>query len=227
MNWGIIGALDAEVALIKEQMNVEKTLTIYGSDFITGTIGTERVTVVCSSIGTINAAACASSLIREFGAEAVVNVGIAGAMGKGLKVLDVVVSEDTVFHDKDHSVLEKYYPFKRSYAASPKLIEQCVHAIKSLESPPNYQIGRVATGDVFVNDPVLKAKIAGDYAPLCVEMEGAAVGQIATMGNIPFLVIRTLSDNADENADQTYDNFLERAAYQSANIILNMIRGEN
>lgn len=226
MTWGIIGALDAEVALIRQEMDVEKTLGIYGADFSIGTIGKQRVAVVCSSIGTINAAVCTSVLIREFGARAVINAGIGGSISNDLGILDVAVSDDVLFHDADHSILEKYYPFKRSYQADRNLIERSICAVERLSGKPvRYKVGRIVSGDVFVNDRARKQKILSDYAPLCVDMEGAAVGQVATMCNVPFVVLRTMSDNADEDASQSYDNFLELAAYQSASVVLGIIRG--
>lgn len=229
MTWGIIGALDAEVALIRGNMKLGKTSEVYGCDYYEGTIGMEKVVVVCCSIGTINAAVCTSAMIREFGAEAVINIGIAGSTCQDLHILDVVLSEDVVFHDADLDILEKYYPFKRAFLADRRLCEEAIQAIEDLKEQGRsirYRTGRIASGDTFVNDPAVKNRIIANFSPLCVEMEGAAVGQVAAMNNVPFLVIRTLSDNADEAADETYDNFLERAADNSANIVLRMIQNQ-
>lgn len=224
MNWGILGALEAEVALIRSKMEVEREAHAYGTTFTQGSIGGQKLTVVCASIGTINAAACTAALIREFGATAVVNCGIAGAMAKQLRIMDVVLSSDVVFHDADAEIFQKYYPYTTGFSADEKLIALAGEAIGDIPDRPfSHYVGRVATGDIFVNDPRDKRRIAEGYHPMCVEMEGAAVGQVAYMNDTPFLVIRTMSDNADENADESYDNFLEDAAVISSRIVLNMI----
>ena len=224
MVWGIIAALDQEIALVLEQMQIRKTVELYGSKFYIGTVRGRQVVAVCCSIGTINAAVCTSSIIREFGADVVVNVGIAGSLCPELHVLDVVVSDEVAFHDADLDIIEKYYPFRRSFSADSKLLSLCTGVLDSMPGRSfAYKVGRIASGDVFVNDRTVKERITKLLQPLCVEMEGAAIGQVAAMNGKPFLVIRTLSDNADESADQTYDDFLERAAYNSASIILSML----
>jgi len=224
LTWGIIGALDAEVALIRGEMTGVEEQTIYGCTFYAGCVGGCRVVVVCASIGTINAAVCTSTLIREFGCGAVVNCGIAGNVSKDLGIMDVVLSSDVVFHDADLPMLAKYYPFRTSYTADEKLLELARRVIDALPGRSfTYRVGRVATGDLFVQSPVDKRRIVETIQPLCVEMEGAAVGQVAYMNNIPFLVIRTMSDNADENANDSYDEFLEKAAVNSSRIVLGMI----
>lgn len=224
MVWGIIAALNEELALILDAMETQRTQSVYGVEFHVGSIGKSEVVAVCCSIGTINAAACASVLIREFGAEAVVNVGVAGSACPELKILDVVLSGDVAFHDAQLEILEKYYPFRRSFPADEKLIALAEESIAAMVPDFRYKVGRVASGDVFVSDSAVKADIARRLSPLCVEMEGAAIGQIAYMNEVPFLVIRTLSDNAGEDAEEHYDNFLERAAHNSANIILGMLK---
>lgn len=224
MTFGIIGALDEEVRLIRERMQVESETEIYGSTFYTGSYGGQRLVVVCCSIGTINAAVCASVIIREFHADMVVNVGIAGSLCKELHVLDVVVSSQVAFHDADLDIIEKYYPFQRAFPADQTLLNLCVTAMESLADRDfQYRVGLIASGDRFVADSATKTDILQRMNPLCVEMEGAAIGQVAHMCGKPFLIIRTLSDNADESAEESYDNFLDRTAHQSASIILRML----
>lgn len=224
MIWGIVAALDEELRLIVDAMVTERKEKTYGVDFHIGTIGKTKVVAVCCSIGTINAAACASVLIREFGAEAVVNVGVAGSTCPELKILDVVLSSDVAFHDAQLEIIEKYYPFKSSFPADSDLLVLAQESIAAMNAEFRCKVGRIVSGDVFVSDPAVKQDIIDRCNPLCVEMEGAAIGQIAYMNGVPFLVIRTLSDNAGDGAEEHYDNFLERAAHNSANIILGMLR---
>lgn len=223
MTWGILGALEEEVALIKEKMTIERQTPMYGTVFYEGNIGSHKIVLVCCGIGKVNAAVCASTVIQHFGAGRVINVGIAGAMKLGLSVMDVVISSEVAFHDQDPIML-RYYPNRQFFEADPYLISLCEQACAALpEIDGHFGTGRVASGDVFVNDSAVKAEINKRLAPACVEMEGAAIGQVSYMNGKPFLVIRTMSDSADEGADDSYDNFIETAAEHSAKIILKML----
>lgn len=220
--WGILGALDAEIAKIKENMQVERTVDVYGTTVYEGKVYGVPVVLVCCGIGKVNAAALASVIIREFKVDVIVNVGIAGAMGHGVGTLDVVVSECAEFHDTD-DVMKKYYPFTQCFNADESMIELCRAALAQVDIAKEAWFGKIATGDRFVNDKETKQAIADKCAPLCVEMEGASIAQVAYMNKTPFLIIRTMSDSADDDADEVYDNFLELAADQSASIILKML----
>lgn len=222
MKYGIIGALDAEVALVREKMNVTASQQMLGTTFITGTLGRHEVVLVCCGIGKVNAAVCAHTVIREFGAEAVINIGIAGAMAHGLHVMDVVLSTEAGFHDQD-PVMLKYYPQKEFFPADAKLLALGERACGECELHGNYCTGRIVTGDVFVNDAATKQRLVERYAPACTEMEGAAIAHACYMNATPFLIIRTMSDSADDEADCSYDNFIDDAAHQSARIVLKML----
>ncbi len=225
--WGILGALDREVALLREQMQVESTEEVLGTTFLSGTIYGQRVVVACCGIGKVNAAACATYLLFVKGCDAIVNVGIAGGVAKGLHTLDVVISDELCFHDQD-AVMLKYFPARQFFKADEGLRQMCVKVC----SQPNFltgawREGRIATGDKFVADSATRDVIVATVAPDCVEMEGAAIAHVAFAAGKPCLVIRTMSDCADDDAATTYDNFLERAADQSARIILGMLQNAN
>ncbi|MDR2908879.1 MAG: 5'-methylthioadenosine/adenosylhomocysteine nucleosidase [Oscillospiraceae bacterium] len=224
MVWGIIAALDAELALITRAMKTERVERICGADFHLGKIGENAVIAVCSSIGTINAAVCTTVLIRELGAQCVVNIGVAGSLSPSLRILDVVLGSELIFHDADLDIIEKYYPFRRSFTADPSLLGLAQKSIEALPHDYRCVVGPIASGDRFVADTAAKEDIASRCSCLCVEMEGAAVGQVAHMNGVPFLIIRSLSDDASEQADASYDNFLDLAALNSAGIVLEMIR---
>lgn len=220
MLWGILGALDEEVALIREKMQVTRAEDMLGTTFYTGTIGECELVLACCGVGKVNAAVCAATVIQRFGADCVVNVGIAGAMAHGLKVLDVVAAREVGFHDQD-AVMLNYYPKKEFFRTDDTLLNLCTHACAALGQP--LTSGRIVSGDVFVSDRATKDRICSRYAPACVEMEGAAIGHVSYMHGKPFLVIRTMSDTADDEAQSTYDDFMHRAAQQSAHIILKML----
>ena len=223
MVWGILGALDAEIALIREQMEIEKQENRFGTTFYFGTVHGKSVVLACCGVGKVNAAVCSAYVLGTCGADCIVNVGIASAMKPGLHILDVVISEEVGFHDQD-AVMLNYYPQRAFFHADPALAALCDRACSEIPRlTGKYLHGRIASGDQFVSETAVKQSINERYAPACVEMEGAAVGHAAFMYEKPFLVIRTMSDAADDNADETYDNFIDEAAKTSAEIILHML----
>lgn len=223
MIWGILGALDEEVALIREKMQVKKETPLFGTVFYEGSVEGKDIVLVCCGIGKVNAAMCAVTVLREFGADLIVNVGIAGAVQSGLHILDVVISREVAFHDQD-PVMLKFYPQKQFFEADSHLIALCQRAASVLpEIKDAVKLGRIVSGDVFVNSGEVRDSIKARLAPACVEMEGAAIGHVAYANGKPFLIIRTMSDSADDAADKTYDDFMHRAAVRSASIILKML----
>lgn len=226
-HWGILGALDREVALLREQMQVDTIDHVLGTAFLTGTLHGKCVTVACCGIGKVNAAACATYLLFVKGCDAIVNVGIAGGVAHGLHTLDVVISKELCFHDQD-AVMLNYFPAKQFFNADADL-RACCAAVCSQPGllTGHWREGRIASGDKFVADSATRDAIIAAVAPDCVEMEGAAIAHVADAAGKPCLVIRTMSDCADDDAATTYDNFLERAADQSARIILGMLQYVN
>lgn len=221
--WGILGALEREVALLRERMDVTRTVAALGTEFVFGRLCGQPVVVTCCGVGKVNAALCAAWLLCVAGCGRIVNVGIAGAVGQGLRTLDVVASRELCFHDQDRVML-KYFPKRRFFEADASLLALCRRACATpgvLQGA--LREGRIASGDRFVADRETRAHIVDDCAPDCVEMEGAAIAHAAFAAGKPFLVIRTMSDCADDETDAVYDNFLERAADQSARIILTML----
>lgn len=223
MVWGILGALDAEVALIREQMDVTETTHLFGTTYYKGTVHGHMVVLVCCGVGKVNAAVCAATAVSKFGAECIINVGIAGAMRPGLNIMDVVISEQVAFHDQDRIMLE-YYPKREFFQADQALLTLCKQACAEIPALKNrVHTGLIISGDQFINDSAVKKQLNERYAPAATEMEGAAIGHAAFMFQVPFLVIRTMSDAADNNADESYDHFIENAAASSAQIILKML----
>lgn len=223
MKWGILGALDAEIELIRKHMDIKRETPLFGTVFYEGTVSEHEVVLVCCGVGKVNAAVCAATVCDKFGADCIVNVGIAGAMAHGLRILDVVISSETGFHDQDEVML-KYYPQRAFFPADEGLAALCGRACEAIpEMAGRYRRGRIVSGDQFISDAQTKQSINDRFAPACVEMEGAAVGHAAFMFDKPYLVIRTMSDAADDAADETYDNFIEEAARTSATLILKML----
>ena len=142
-----------------------------------------------------------------------------------MRALDLVISSDAVCHDVQHEIYQKYYPFKVAYEADKTLVSRAVKAAEEL-GDITCHVGRIATGDWFIADRVKKQEIVEQFHPLAVEMEGGAVAYAAYLNHCPFVIIRTMSDCADEEADESYDNLIERAAHLSASIALKMVTEE-
>lgn len=230
---GIIGAMDVEISILRDEMNKNGSLKKVESGnlvFNVGKLGGKDVVVVKSGVGKVNAALCAQRLILEFGVEAIINTGIAGAMEEGLHIHDMVVSTDAVYHDMDATAFG-YEPTEipqmhiSSFDADDDLIEAAAKAFAETENPNKNKLirGRVASGDQFVAFPELKNKISEICSPACVEMEGAAIAHACFVSNIPFVILRCISDNADESYEVTYSFNEQVASEECANVVMKMI----
>ena len=228
---GIIGAMDIEVKMLKELCSDVKVTEAGGRTFVEGLLDGINVVIVQCGVGKVNAALCAQRLIMQFGVTHVINTGIAGAMAHGLKVQDIVVSENAVYHDFDVSGFG--YPKCKvpgmdtiDFAADKNMIEATVKAFDSLEEAKGHSIirGRIASGDQFIRSKDQKDTIRSNCDPACVEMEGCAIAHACFINKTPFVVIRCMSDMADENADDTYSFNEEEAAVLSARLVRSMIK---
>lgn len=221
MFYGIIGALDAEVKEIISVMHDVETDDGAYITFYKGRIGENKVVVCVCSVATVNAAAAAQLMIDRYDVDCVINTGIAGGTADYIHPLEIVVSNTAVFHDRDDGVIKNYFPYCVEFAADDSLITSAVTAAAAANIKT--YIGRVATGDTFVTSSTLKTAIVNRCQPLCVDMEGAAIAQVAYMNKKPFVIIRTISDNADDDAAETYDDFMDVAAKNSAMTVIGMI----
>ena len=227
---GIIGAMDKEVKTLISLMEIEKTVDKASLKFYIGKLEQKDVVLVQCGIGKVNAALCAQILISEFGVEAVVNTGVAGAIHSSLDVNDIVISTEAIEYDEDARALgyEKgQIPQMESsvFKADEKLIETAYES--SLEQVKNEDFkivkGRVATGDIFISSKELKDELDNDFNAYCGEMEGGAIAHVCTLNNTPFVIIRAMSDKADGSANVTYDEFVDKAAENSKDIVLRML----
>lgn len=223
MKWGILGALDAEVDLIRNKMTITSETPLFGTVFYEGTVGREQIVLVCCGVGKVNAAVCAAAVMNQFEADCIINIGIAGAMAHGLKILDVVISDEVGFHDQDEVML-KYYPKRAFFPADSSLISLCERACQALpEMEHRWRRGRIVSGDVFVNDAAVKQSINERYTPglrrngRCRHRSRGLYVPQAVSGH-PHHVGR-----CDDAADTSYDNFIDEAAHTSASIILKML----
>lgn len=222
---GIIGAMDVEVAQVKQAMKDVTVKTIANMDFYKGTLSGKDVVVVRSGIGKVNGAICTQILADQYRVSAVINTGIAGSLKNEINIADVVLSTDTLHHDMDAT------GFGYSAGQIPQMKEFAFPADKNLlmlakecckEVIPDIGVftGRVVSGDQFISDKVKKKWIGDTFNGFCTEMEGAAIGQAAYLNHIPFLIIRAISDKADDSANMDYSEFEAKAVKNSVSLIL-------
>lgn len=229
---GIIGAMDVELNLLKSNLkplNSEKSLkitNINGQEFVEGLLENVPVVIVRSGIGKVNAALCAQRLILQFKVSHIINTGIAGATEHGLKVLDFVVSSDALYHDMDatgfgYKITEIPQMHCSDFPANQEMIKKVQESFKNLPESKehNLVVGRIASGDQFISDKSLKQKIVENCSPACVEMEGAAIAHASYLNKIPFVIIRCMSDMADDIGENIYNFNEETAASLSAKLV--------
>ncbi|NQV08242.1 5'-methylthioadenosine/adenosylhomocysteine nucleosidase [Candidatus Woesearchaeota archaeon] len=224
---GIMGAVNEELELYIHNLSNSKKSTYSGFDFYSGTLGGKDVVVVKSGVGKVNSGICSQILIDRFNASTVIFTGVAGALNPELEIEDLVISKDCVQHDMDATGLgfEKgQIPFTelRFFKASERLRKLALSAAKKT----NLRAidGRVLTGDQFLTDKTKASDIKDEFNGDCVDMEGAAMAQVCTLNDVPFLVIKSISDKADHSAEINFNKFCKTAAKNSFMIVNEIIK---
>ncbi|WP_067727396.1 5'-methylthioadenosine/S-adenosylhomocysteine nucleosidase [Oceanobacillus damuensis] len=227
MKIGIIGAMDEEVALLLESMTDKNEQTVANCLFVEGKIQDKDVVLLKSGIGKVNAAMATTIMHERFSPSHVINTGSAGGFAEKLEVGDVVISTKVVHHDVDVTAFDYAYGqvpgLPAMYTADQLLIDQAVSAISDIEI--NYEKGIIATGDAFMEDPEKVAFVRTKFpSMLASEMEAAAVAQVCHQYGKPFVIIRALSDIAGKKSSLSFDQFLDKAAKNAAQLIMTMIK---
>lgn len=200
MKYAVMGAMPDEVDQLCARLQSVTQETYAGVDYHTGTLQGKQVVVCCAGMGKANAASTTQVLITKFGAECIIFSGIAGNMTSKIGIGDVCIGQTVLYHDAQLDMLCQSAPFLKEYPGDPTLVaaalaacEQC--GVKAIA-------GKIATGDLFVGDSATKQAIEEKCHPDCVEMEGAAVSQIAARNGVPCVILRAMSDNADEDGHE-------------------------
>lgn len=224
---GIIGAMEEEVLQLKNMMEVERIEKKANMEFFKGRLFNKEVVIVRSGIGKVNAAICTQILIDDFNVDLIINTGVAGRVNDKLNPGDVVISKDLVQHDVDGTCID-YKPGQIPrmedyiFKADEKLIDVAFKSTKDI-TDFGIHIGRIATGDQVIADSKKLLWLKETFDALVVEMEGAAIAHACYINNIPFVVIRSISDFADENHVADYDKYINIAIENSISILKNMI----
>lgn len=221
---GIIGAMEEEVEALRGKLTYVKTTSRASMDFYAGKMGNKEVVIVRSGIGKVNAGICTQILADLFQVDAVINTGIAGSLKAEINIGDIVVSTDLVHHDMD--AVNFGYPLGQipqmdtfSFKADEKLAELAEKVCHEVN--PEIQVfrGRIVSGDQFIAEKAVKERIAENFQGYCTEMEGAAIAQAAYLNEVPFVVLRAISDKADDSATMDYPTFEAKAAEHCVKLV--------
>lgn len=217
---GIIGAMEEEVAVLKDEMVNPEVTEAASMTFYKGVLCGKDAVVVRSGIGKVNAAICAQILVDRFGVDTLIHTGVAGSLDARIDIGDVVVSTDAVHHDMDASTFGDpvgQVPRMDTFAfpADERLIRLAVEANEKANPELHTFTGRVATGDQFITSQEVKDKLIENFHPLCVEMEGVSVAHVAYLNKIPYVIVRAISDKADNSSTMDYTEFEHQAIVSS------------
>ena len=221
---GIIGAMEEEVEALKEAMEIRKTEEVAGMVFCEGVLCGKDAVVVRSGIGKVNAGICAQILVDHFDVDMLINTGIAGSLDARIDIGDMVISTDAVHHDMDATIFgDPAGQVPRmdtlAFPADGMLVEKAKAANEKANPEIRTFTGRVASGDQFISSAEAKERIVSMFHPLCTEMEGAGIAQAAYLNKVSYVIIRAISDKADNSAVMDYPEFERQAITHSVRLM--------
>lgn len=224
MKLGIIGAMKVEMDGLKAAMTETQSVTYSGVEYISGKIGGVEVVAAMSGVGKVFAAVCAQTMIMKFGIDAMVNIGVGGTLTSELNVLDVAVANGVIQHDMDTSAVGDPVGLISginiiTVPADEKLSALLAECVRDMGS--KCVVGTIASGDQFVAAKEKKDEIRSKFDVIAAEMEGGAIGQVCYINNIPFAILRTISDG--EGGGMDYAQFVVKAAEVSIAVVQKFI----
>jgi len=223
---GIIGAMAVEVENLIEKMNEKTTAEYSGITYVKGKLNGIDVVIAQCGMGKVNAAVCAQTMILMYSPKIVINTGVAGSISSKVKIYDIVIGKSAVQHDLDltpigiekgfvHELNEKFI------SCTPGVVDCLEIAAKKYG---NYHTGVIATGDQFISCNTIKTTILRDFDALACEMEGASIAHVCALNNVDFGIVRTISDNADDDSNFDFNEFVREAAKKSVQIISEFLK---
>ena len=224
---GIIGAMVIETTAIKDMLTEKKTEVFGGIEFVKGKIGGNDVVVATCGIGKVFAAICAQTMILKYAPDRIINTGVAGSLSSSVGLLDIAISTSVVQHDMDTSPLGDPVGLISglnivNIPATESLVDDVATAARKVGI--NAAKGVIASGDQFIADATKKDYIRDTFGAIACEMEGAAIGQVCYAGGVDFVIIRAISDNADDVAGALdYPTLCVKAAEQSQRLLMELI----
>ena len=227
---GIIGAMTVEVDTMKAKLSDLQVTEKAGMEFYEGTLEGLRCVVVQCGVGKVNAAMCVQVLCDLFEVTHIVNTGVAGSLCAELDIGDFVIGEKAIYHDFKCSDLNPAYVVGQvpglpvRFFPGDETMVRLAHEAAQLVHKDHVKIGTVASGDQFISNKQIKDRIIADTGALCTEMEGAAIAHAAWRNEIPFVIIRAISDKADDSAQMDYPTFEAIAAERCARVTQNLAK---
>lgn len=224
---GLIGAMDEEIELLLAQMESSEKVTKSGVNYVRGTLQGKEIVVCKSGVGKVNAAITTQILIDHFGVSQILFTGVAGALDPRLNIGDIVISSSCMQHDMDVTPLgfeRGIIPYQSvsDFPADDRLIKLAEQACKEL-SADGYLVGKVLSGDQFIASRDTVQMLYEQLNGVCAEMEGSAVAQVCYMNEVPYVVIRSMSDKADGSAHVNFQEFTVKASQRSHSIVTHML----
>lgn len=225
MRIGVIGPSEEEIMAFISKISEKKQTEHAMLKFYSGIYeGVEVVSVVCG-VCKVNASIATQLLIDKFEVTHIVLIGVAGALSNQVEIGDVVISSEVAYHDVASEILTEYHPWMKDiyFKADGKLLELCRDAANSTLITNKYHTGRIITGETFITHNE-RERLIQQFTPLCVDMESASVAHTCYVNNIPFVVIRSISDNADENGSDKFEINVEIVAQNSITVVDGLIK---
>lgn len=216
----IIGAMPSELADIRNILGEAEIKRFSGFDFYINKYKNNTIINACCGIAKVNAALCTQAAIDNFHPDCVINTGIAGGMNSAVKVCDIVISTEVLPHDLDLHFLQDYPPYCGIFRSDMNLITIAEKVCN--ESGISSFRGRIVSGEAFISSNEVKAEIQKRLDPYAVDMESAAVGHCCFLNEMPYVSVRCISDNADDEGAISFDEFEKIAAKRVAEIVLKM-----
>lgn len=224
---GILGAMNVEIDEIKSRIEDKSVRRISGCDFVSGRLCGREVVAAQCGIGKVNAAVCAQTMILTYRPELIINVGVGGSLNPALHYGDMAIADRVVQHDFDTSSIGDpiglVATVNRIYFDCDPETVACVKAVVDEIDGVSGMVGTIASGDQFVADAAVKARIVNSFGAICCEMEGGAICHACLLGGVKCAVIRSISDNADGGATADYGQFVKLAAQRSTDVLCRVL----
>lgn len=224
---GIIGAMGIEIKTLKAQLENCETEVISGIEYSKGTIHEKDVVLAVCGVGKVFAAVCAQTMILKYAPDIIINTGVAGTLTDKLSIGDIAVADAVVQHDMDTTPLGDPPGLISGinvvkFPADKNICDALAEVIKAQKIP--YCVGTIASGDQFLASVSVKKKITDNFGAIAGEMEGGAIGHVCYLNQVPFCVLRAISDCADGTGAENYFEFLETAATNAAGVMTEFIK---
>lgn len=223
----IIGAMEQELQILRTHLTNEYSEQIGTTLFYQGLLNNIPVVLTLSGIGKVNAAMATALVIQHYHPRCIINTGSAGGLGQGLKIGDVIIGQEIAYHDVDLTAfgyVKGQIPKQSQRFLSDKpMLNLAFQAAQSFEGA-QVRAGLIVSGDQFVHGQAELQRIRQEFSDVqAVEMEAAAIAHVCTQFSLPFVIIRAISDAADEHADCSFEQFLQVASQQSAKMVMQLV----